>query len=116
MENQEQQHHRNRRPQLVDRPDHGDGQMLHGRVAEHPRGKDEGGLAQDEQVLLERQRLDVELLHEAASKDVRLEMRQQHKRQEQEAANEGAIEKDRYDGVVDDGLFLEDVVEAQKDG
>ena len=35
-ENEKHQDNRDGRPELVDRPDHGDGQVLHGRVTEHP--------------------------------------------------------------------------------
>jgi hypothetical protein len=67
-------------------------------------------------MLLQSERLNVELLHEVAGEDVRLETGKQHKRQKQEAADHGAVEQHRDDGVIDDSLFLEDVVEAQQKG
>ena len=63
-----------------------------------------------------RQRLDEEFRHEVAFEDERLELRQQHERHEHESADQGAIEKDGDDGIIDDGLFLKDVVEAQQEG
>ena len=41
---------------------------------------------------------------------------QQDKGQKHKSADQCAIEKHGNDGIVDDGLFLEDVVEAQQYG
>ena len=43
-------------------------------------------------------------------------MRQQDERQKHKPADHGAIEQNGYDGVFDDGLFLEDVVKAEENG
>ena len=102
--------------QLVDGTYHGDGQVLHGGVAEHPGAEDEGGLAKDEEVLARREGLDVELLHEVASEDIGLGLREHHKRQENQPTNQGAEEQHGDDGVADYGLFLEDIVEAEQHG
>ena len=67
-------------------------------------------------MLLPIQWLNVELLHEVAFENIRLVMRQQDERQKHKPANHCAIEQYGYDGVFDDGLFLEDVVEAEENG
>ena len=63
-----------------------------------------------------RQRLDEKLLHEVALKDIGFELRQQDEWQKHQSADQGAIKQYGNDGIVDDGLFLEDVVEAQQYG
>ena len=113
---QKHQDDRDGRPKLVDRPHHRDGQVLHGRVAEHPRTEDDGRLAQYEQVLPRRDRLDEELLHEVAGENIRLELRKQDKGQENQPADHGAVEQNGNDRIIDDGLFLEDVIKAQQEG
>ena len=63
-----------------------------------------------------RNRLDEKFLHEIALEKARIEMGQQHERQKQQSADHGAVEQNGDDGVIDDGLLLEDVVKAQQDG
>ena len=104
------------RPQLVDGAHHGDGQVLHSRITEHPRAEDEGRLAQNEQVLTRSDGLNEEFFHETAIESHWIDVRQQDERQKQQAADHRAIEKHRDDGVADDSLFLENVVEAQQEG
>ena len=53
---------------------------------------------------------------EIAFEKARIEMGQQHERQKQQSADHGAVEQNGDDGVIDDGLLLEDVVKAQQDG
>ena len=67
-------------------------------------------------MLTGRQGFNIELLDETAVENCGIEMRKQYKGQKHHAANQGTIEQNGDDGIVDDGLFLEDVVEAQKDG
>ena len=67
-------------------------------------------------MLLHRQRLDEELLHEAAGEDERLPLRQQDERQKHDRADHGAVEQHGDDSVAHDCLFLEDVIESQQNG
>ena len=62
------------------------------------------------------ERLDVEFLHEITCKNVGFPLGKQHQGQKQKPANQGALKQNRNDGVAHDGLFLEDVVEAQQEG
>ena len=116
MENTKHQDDRDGGTQLVDGSHHSDGQVFHGRVAEHPRTKDEGSLAHDKQMLSCSKRFNVKLRHKTTNKPFRQKTRQHNERKKQQSANQSAVEQNGDDGVAHDGLFFEDVVEAQQEG
>ena len=66
---------RDGRPELIDRPNNGDGQVLHRRITEHPRTNDDGSLAHDQKVLSRRNRLDEQFRHEIAGEKLWLRER-----------------------------------------